>query len=91
MDSTELARYIEAMTALHAALVAGEAPPSGEDVDDGWVSPWLGEAPERLREYIDFVDPRRWRAVSCGTGEIVDSIASPPRLDLADGRFTFRG
>lgn len=92
-EETDLAKYVAVLTALHAARVAGRpvASDSGDDAGelDLWIAPWLDAPADRLREYIDFLDWRRWRAVY-RDGTLVEGIALPPSLDFGSRRFAYR-
>ena len=84
-EDTDLAEYVDALTALHRTSQAADAGPD----DDAWLGPWRNAQPEQLERYLRFLDFRRWQAVT-SSGENADEIPLPPNLDLVTRRFAFR-
>ena len=85
-EDTELAGYIEDLRAL-----ARERPAADEvsSAQDHRLAPWIAAPPDRLSDYIAFLDHRRWRAIN-RDGDVVVGIALPPSLDFETRQFSFR-
>ena len=81
-EDTDLAAYVDAMTALRDRLAAG-----GPVAEPGWPVP--SRDPDWLTTYLGFLDHTRWRAASPGATIIV-GVPLPPSLDLETKRFAFR-
>jgi hypothetical protein len=85
-DSSELARYIAALSSLVDPGTAGAIEP---ELREHWLARWIEADVAVVSAYIAFLDWRRWRAVD-RDDQIVAAIPLPPALDVASGRFDFR-
>jgi hypothetical protein len=86
-EETDLAEYVDTLTALRRDQLRGTSVRSVGD--EPWLVSLTTTDPEWLERYLQFLDFRRWRAVTL-SGETVESIPLPPSLDLTSKRFAFR-
>lgn len=83
-DDTDLADYVAELAVYRQRRLSGERP-DGDDRAQHWGR--LDD--ERLAVLAEFVDFRRWKAVTVH-GEIVEGVPLPPNLDLSTRRFAYR-
>ncbi len=84
-EETQLSEYAKALSTYRR-----ERPPLAEDDDaHAWLLPWRDASDEELDRYLEFLDWRRWQAIT-RSGAIERGIALPPRLDLARKRYAYR-